>query len=375
MIQPYEIIFYDDKFIKPPKRGKTYSKDEFNQYYGMIAGYRENTSRNYLDLKKLAKDLEKSLNEKVKETGRINFQLYDQFFGYQGRASSYAKFGSRDLKTKDTWTYESMVNLFRNNVKELTEEINKIVQVDQDKVVFSTPNLEEFLARFQKLKIESILYTNWNWEFYIEERFFGKRLPGSFYILEEYPGLYFHKKREVMSSKDLIRELMRGRISTVEFDDIIKRHLEYSIQKELSDFRSDRNALKKYVAILYEKFEVRGWKMTYGNISRALDHRYDGYRKMIFLKGVRTGISFEGERIDRLLDLYRFNLSINEEMIIESVTKSMGSSSWYGFLKPKLIAEKTLSELHNYKPKEQTSISGAQAQRIRILRLKYKYQK
>ena len=376
-IQPYEIIFFDDQFIKPPKRGKTYSKDEFGLYYGMIACFREAKSRNYEDLKKLAKDLEKSLNQKARLTGDIQFKIYDQYFGYQGRAYAYTSFGVRELKTKDTWTYENLVNLFRENVKQLTQEINKLVLIEQDDLVFTTRNVELFLKRFQELNIEGRLYTNLGWEYYFKDRFFKNRLAVSFYILEKYPGLLYKKIGDVISAKDLLRDLMRGRISVAEFEDIIQKNLEYSINKEITDWKEDRIALKKYVGLLYEKFEVRGWKMTYGNISKALEHRYDSYRKMIFLKGVRTGISFEGESINQLLALYRLNLSVNEEMIKEKVISNNASGgSWYGFLRPKeLIPEKTLSELHNYKPNPAKNISEAQAQRIRILKLKYKYQR
>ena len=375
MIQPYELLYFDESFIKPPKRGKTYSIAEFEGYLGAIGGVRENNSANFLALKKLASDLDDVLKEKLAPY-RLSPLVKELFFSYRGYVYRYASFNSRDLAQRETWTYEHLIRVNRQTLQDLTKELNSHVAIVNDPVLFTTTDLETFVDRFVALKVEfRILQNPEKWLMYLEDRFLGSRMLTQYEILAHYGPDFRKKPGDSVSSNELLTALIRKQISFSDFKDIQARNLAYITDRELKRFRGDRLALKKYIEQLYDKFEVKKWKLTYTNISKALQRPLEyGSIKMVFLPGVASGMSLEGETIEPILSRYRLNLSLDETQIRQYIIRQNSSSTSYEFIKPqKWITEKSLAELHFYQNEDLNPSSLAQAQRIRILRLKYAY--
>lgn len=375
MIQPYEILYFDETFIKPPKRGKIYSTAEFEMYLGMIGGIRENTSRNFQDLVTLATELDKNLNEKLSDF-RMKSIVKELFFSYRGYVNRYTHFNSRNLSQRETWTYENLIQVNRLTLRDLTKELNAHVDIANDPILFTTLDPQTFIDRFDELKVEfRILQNPDKWQMYFEDRFLGSPLMVQYQILTRYNAEFRPKPGESISSSDLVKALLRKQIRFQDFEDIQSRNLEYITQKELLRFQGDREALSRYVGQLYEKFEVKKWKLTYTNIGKAMDTKIEyGDLKYVFLKGISSGLSLKGETIEPILARYRLNLSLDEQQIRQYIQRMKSSSTSYEFIKPiRWIEEKTLAQLHFYQ-KNQSNSSKAQAQRIRILKLKYAYE-
>ncbi len=377
MIEEHEIIFFDEKFIKPPKRGKTYSNSEFESYLGMIGAVRDIDSNNYRALKKIANEVDEKVNEKLKDY-QLKSMVYELFFSFRGQVYRYASANSRSLSKKESWTYENLIKVYRKTVQDLTNELNAHVRIVNDKEVFSTKSIERFVELFHSYGMEyRFLLNNEKWYYYFEDRFFKSDLLVQYMVLDNYGIDFRFKKGDSISTKELVQALLRKKITYSQFKDIQEKTLQYNIERELERFRGDRKALKNYVAQLYEKFVEKNWKMTLPNIGKALETKIEyGKLQMIFLKGVSGGISLEGGTIDPILKKYRLNLSLSETQIRENIIRKKSSSTNYEFMKPEnLIPEKTLSELHLINERRDSNTSTAQAQRIRILKLKYTYNK
>lgn len=377
MIEEHEVIFFDEKFIKPPKRGKTYSNSEFESYLGMIGGVRETDSNNYRALKKLANQVDDVLNEKLKDY-RLKSMVYELFFSFRGQVYRFASSNSKNLSKKENWTYENLIKTYRSTVQDLTREINLHVQIANDPDLFKTKDLEIFVDRFYTLGVEyRILLNNEKWYYYFEDRFFKSGLNVQYKILNNYGINFRFRKDDSISKSELIQSLLRKKITVSQFKEIQEKNLEYIIERELTRFRNDRTAMEGYIQKLHEKFQEKGWKMTLTNISKALETKIEyGRLNMVFLKGFSSGISLKEENIDPILERYRLILSLDEKKVREYIINLKGNTSNYEFIKPdRLIPEKTLNELYLIDRKNSSKVSIAQAQRIRILKLKYSYTK
>ena len=382
MIEPYDLIYYEEQFIKPPKRGKLYSKDEFASYTSKIACIGGQLHGNFVALEKLAKQIDKEINQKVGERRWVESNVKELFFSYRGRVYSIVNFHARKLENKSTWTYDNVITLHRKTVEDVVKELNKAVAIANDPVFFDTKEPAEFIDRFHELDAEfQIIVNPERWVFYFEEKYFRTNLLAS-YRIGSYYGRDFEvkvgKTGEVVSSRKILQALLRKTITLREFETIVADNYAYYLAQEIKKYQTDKATLKKYIEILHTKFVVNGWKMTYGNISKALDVKIQyGDLRMVYLPGVTGGFSLKDETIQPILDRYRLILSLDEQQIKDQLFKNNTSSSDYGFMKPKkMIEAKTLPELYQFTPgSNESSQPEAQAQRIRILKLKYKYQR
>ena len=125
MIEPYDLIYYEEQFIKPPKRGKLYSKDEFASYTSKIACIGGQLYGNFVALEKLAKQIDKEINQKVGERRWVESNVKELFFSYRGRVYSIVNFHARKLENKSTWTYDNVITLHRKTV----EDVVKLVRI------------------------------------------------------------------------------------------------------------------------------------------------------------------------------------------------------------------------------------------------------